>query len=86
MRIEFGHAAEKALGDLAADRRRLILDRLRRLAADPRDPMLDIAPLQGRSGVFRLRVGGFRVLYRIDPAADRILIEMIRSRGDVYKR
>jgi mRNA-degrading endonuclease RelE of RelBE toxin-antitoxin system len=40
----------------------------------------------GGSGVFRLRVGDYRVLYSIDETADRLTIELILGRGDVYKR
>ena len=42
--------------------------------------------MQGRQEVLRLRVGEFRVLFRLDAAEGIILIEMIRTRGDVYKR
>jgi len=33
-----------------------------------------------------LRVGDYRVLSSIDEVADTVKIELIRGRGDVYKR
>ena len=42
--------------------------------------------LTGSAGLFRLRVGDYRVLYSVDEAADTVAIELIRCRGDVYKR
>jgi mRNA-degrading endonuclease RelE of RelBE toxin-antitoxin system len=86
MRIEFTRAAERALDNVDANRRRLLLERIRVLAANPRDPSLDGRPMQGRQDVLRLRVGEHRVLFRLNTAERVIQIEMIRMRGDVYKR
>lgn len=54
------------------------------LANDMDDTGLDIKRLQGREG-YRLRIGGWRAIYRIE--ADRLLIEVINAgaRGDIYK-
>jgi len=86
MRIEFTRAAEKALDRVEPKRRRLILDRIRLLADNPQSPLLDVRTVQGREDVLRLRVGNYRVLFRSDVSEDVIRIEMIRTRGDVYKR
>ena len=86
MQIVFRRAAEKALERLPAARRRQIVGRIERLASGPAGRSLDIRPLEGGSGLFRLRVGDYRVLFSIDEAADRVTIELIRGRGDVYKR
>ena len=40
--------------------------------------------LQGVQGLFRLRVGDWRVVFSY-PAQDSILIEQIGPRGDIYK-
>ena len=38
------------------------------------------------SDVLRLRVGEYRVLFAIDAAEQILRVELIRTRGDVYKR
>jgi mRNA interferase RelE/StbE len=86
VRIVFRRAAEKALERLPAARRRQIIGRIERLASASTSRSLDIKPLEGGSGLFRLRVGDYRVLFSVDEAADRVTIELIRGRGDVYKR
>lgn len=45
----------------------------------------DIKKLQGHN-LYRLRVGAYRILYRIDEVIRVITIENIDNRGDVYKR
>ena len=48
-------------------------------------PKGDIKPLQGQfSGLFRLRVGGFRVIFNYMDAGT-VFIYDIGSRGDIYK-
>lgn len=53
-------------------------------AAIEKIPAGDIKPLKGSSGSYRLRVGGWRILFSY-PGDDIILIEKIGPRGDVYK-
>ena len=53
---------------------------LRKLEQEP--PQGDIKSLSGQEG-FRLRVGGYRVLFGIK--ADTIIITDIAPRGQVYK-
>lgn len=36
--------------------------------------------------LFRLRVGDFRVLFAVDVANQVLTVELVRPRGDVYKR
>jgi len=47
-------------------------------------PEGDITRLSGSSGYFRLRVGGYRALYRIEDNA--IFVTNIDPRGQVYKK
>jgi mRNA interferase RelE/StbE len=44
----------------------------------------DIRPVIGRKGYFRLRVGDFRALYRIETGA--VIVTNIDSRGQAYKK
>ena len=86
VKIVFRRAAEKSLDRIPADRRRQIVDRIARLSAGLQNHGLDVRPLAGRPGLFRLRVGDYRVLFSIDEAAEVVTIELIRTRGDVYTR
>lgn len=54
------------------------------LGDNPDDPRLDIKPLSGREG-YRLRVGGWRVLFTREDVVRVIAIEQIKPRGDAYK-
>ncbi len=42
--------------------------------------------LRGTEQLYRLRVGNYRVVYKVDPAAKRIIIQHIRRRRDVYRK
>ena len=47
---------------------------------------LDHKPLSGEfKGLFRLRVGDYRVIYSIDSSSKRINILLIGHRRDIYK-
>jgi mRNA interferase RelE/StbE len=52
------------------------------LAKEP--PEGDIRPVVGKQGYFRLRVGDFRALYRIEN--NTIFVTNIDPRGQVYKK
>jgi mRNA interferase RelE/StbE len=86
VQIVFRRAAEKALDRLPAARRHQIVGRIERLASGSASGGLDIKQLGGGFGLFRLRVGDYRVLFSVDTATDLVTIELIRGRGDVYKR
>lgn len=44
----------------------------------------DIRPMEGYpKNTYRLRVGGYRVVYSID--GDTIIVQKVGARGDIYK-
>lgn len=58
-----------------------IIRKIRALAGDPRPPgCLKLTDQEG----FRLRVGDYRILYRVDDASKRIHIYRVKHRKDVY--
>ena len=85
MKTVFTRAAEKSLMKLRADQRKRILSRIEAIAADPTSRALDVRPLAG-SDLFRLRVGDHRVLFSLDMTGGELTVELIRTRGDIYKR
>ncbi len=77
------HAIKVLLKMPEQDSRRVRGD-LEKLAEEPDRRDIDVARLRRRSG-FRLRVGGWRVIYERDDEAREIRILRIGPRGDVYK-
>jgi len=47
-------------------------------------PKGDIKPIKGHTNLYRLRVGGYRVIYSYED--NGIMIKNIGQRGQVYKR
>lgn len=81
MRLLYRKTALKALQRFDAATRGRILGRIAGLRKEP--PEGDIKPLVGRPGLYRLRVGDYRVVFQsVDSGID---ILDIGSRGDVYK-
>lgn len=48
-------------------------------------PQGNIKRLEGQDGLYRLRVGNFRVLYSISEDIVKIIVVNMGNRGDVYK-
>lgn len=63
--------------------RKRIMDSLVALTKIP--PEGDIKSLKGYSGLYRLRVGDFRVIYEVDHKERVVYVVAIGNRGDVYK-
>jgi mRNA-degrading endonuclease RelE of RelBE toxin-antitoxin system len=61
-----------------ADRTRL-MERPRAIAAAPDSQPPNVVPLVGRPGVFRVRQGGWRAMFRIEDA-DVVLIRVAHRR------
>lgn len=81
--IEFSKQAIKVLMKMDRRTSSRIKDKITLLAADPADPSLDTKALAGRANRFRLRVGGWRVIY--SDTGLILFVEKIGARGDVYK-
>ncbi|MBK6016216.1 type II toxin-antitoxin system RelE/ParE family toxin [Streptomyces sp. MBT53] len=62
-----------------------ILTALTRLGDDPYRDDADVKKLSGHDGLYRLRVGDFRLAYRIDDGRLIILVVKIGNRRDVYR-
>ena len=84
MKVVFTASARKALRRFPVDRRIQIVSRIEAVASGG-GHNLDVQRLAG-SNLRRLRVGGYRVLFAVDSANQILTVELIRTRGDVYKR
>lgn len=84
MKIAFAAAAAKTLARRIPEMdARRIRDKIGRLAADPTSPLHDVKPLVNRLGFRRLRVGDWRVIFRID--GDTLVVELVGHRKDIYR-
>jgi len=82
MKVSLHPIAEKYLNRLNTNDRDRIDDAIEGLEKEP--PEGDIRPVKGSPGFFRLRVGGYRLLFRINEKG--ILITHIDPRGQVYNK
>lgn len=78
MEISYARAAVKVINGMDRPTKQRIK------AAVEKIPDGDIKPLQGSKGTYRLRVGGWRILFSY-PTQDTVLIEKIGPRGEIYK-
>ncbi|MGH6953976.1 MAG: type II toxin-antitoxin system RelE family toxin [Alphaproteobacteria bacterium] len=62
-----------------------ILTRLERIAKDPFARDVNIKPLKGLRGVYRLRLGTWRVSYLVDRKRREIDVFEVAPRGGAYR-
>ncbi|MBF0459790.1 MAG: type II toxin-antitoxin system RelE/ParE family toxin [Magnetococcales bacterium] len=82
--IQIRREAKRKLQTLPVNDRLRITEKIMELGRDPDDASLDVKPLIN-SPFWRLRVGGWRVVYDRQDELRIITVERVRSRGDVYK-
>ena len=76
--------ADRALKKLGRVDRIRIAEKIQKLGDNPDDPSLDVKCLEGEP-YWRLRVGGWRVIFDRQDEVRIIAIEKIKPRGDAYK-
>jgi mRNA interferase RelE/StbE len=82
-RIAFTPAAQRQLAALDPPTRRRIAHRIEALGANPRAPGAEM--LAGGAGELRIRIGDWRVIYRVQDDELLILVIKIGHRSDVYR-
>ena len=82
-RVEYSRQAAKTLMRIDAATSARIRSKVRQLADDPSSLSNNILPMNGGEGLFRLRVGDWRVVY----TETLVIVSVIRigPRGDVYE-
>jgi mRNA interferase RelE/StbE len=81
--VTFARSARKELANLPIDTGRRVLERVRALIDEPRPT--GCRKIRGTEGAWRLRVGDYRVIYRVDDAARTVDVVAVRHRRDVYR-
>ncbi|MFE1767464.1 type II toxin-antitoxin system RelE/ParE family toxin [Streptomyces angustmyceticus] len=83
--FRFTAAAQRQLRAIDRPAAMRILAALTALGDDPYREDADIKKLTGPSGLYRLRVGSYRVAYRVEDGELLILVVKIGDRRDVYR-
>lgn len=81
--ITFTKDAAKALHRMPANTARIIRAKIDQYVADPASLANNVKALKGEEGVYRLRVGDWRVLFT--ESGEVLAILKIAPRGDVYE-
>ena len=82
-RILISKKALKELQSLPVKERELVKDRISKLAYFPL-VRLDVQKLRGYENIYRLRVGGYRVLFEYEKTEKIVRILKIGKRENVY--
>ena len=83
-RLEFTPAAKRQLDAIPHTAFHRIQARLLSLAGNPRPHGVEM--LAGHERFLRLRVGDYRVVYRVDDEEFVVLVAKVGHRRDVYRR
>ena len=81
-RLEVSHTAHRQIRRLPAQTQERVNRAIARLADDPRPA--GAKKLTAREG-YRVRVGDYRILYRIDDKAQAVVVYRVMGRADVYR-
>ena len=81
--ITFARPARKELESLSANLVGRIFPKIEALAQNPRPP--GCRKIQGSEGLWRIRVGAYRVIYRISEEESVIDIVAVRHRSQAYR-
>ncbi|MEU9880497.1 type II toxin-antitoxin system RelE family toxin [Streptomyces phaeochromogenes] len=83
--FRFTATAQRQLRTIDRTSAMRILTALTRLGDDPYREDADVKKLAEQEGLYRLRVGDFRVAYQIDNGQLIILVVKVGNRRDVYR-
>ncbi|RAJ62532.1 mRNA-degrading endonuclease RelE of RelBE toxin-antitoxin system [Streptomyces sp. Amel2xB2] len=83
--FRFTAAAQRQIRAIDRPEAMRILTALTALGDDPYREDADIKKLTGPSGLYRLRVGNYRVAYQIDDGELVVLVVKVGDRRDVYR-
>ncbi|MBI4478582.1 MAG: type II toxin-antitoxin system RelE/ParE family toxin [Acidobacteria bacterium] len=82
-KVTFKPSVEKDLAHLSRELVLRITKRIELLKARPLPRQA--LKLEGSEGLYRLRVGDYRIIYGIDSRVEQIVIHHIRHRREVYR-
>ncbi|MFE7804875.1 type II toxin-antitoxin system RelE/ParE family toxin [Streptomyces sp. NPDC057430] len=83
--FRFTTAAQRQLRAISRPDAMRILTALTALGDDPYRQDADVKKLTGPSGLYRLRIGGYRIAYLINDGELVVLVVKVGDRRDVYR-
>jgi mRNA interferase RelE/StbE len=83
-RILLHKRADKFLRELKSEERKRIVDKLKQLEDFPA-ARLDIVKIAGEENTFRLRIGNYRVLFKVYGQEKIIVIVKLDTRKKIYR-
>ncbi|MGO9674237.1 MAG: type II toxin-antitoxin system RelE family toxin [Methylocella sp.] len=81
-RIAYSKDALKTLGRMPVNTAKLIRSKIEQYAADPATQASNATALKGQNGIWRLRVGDWRVLF--SETSEVIAVIKVAPRGGAY--
>lgn len=82
-RLEIAPAARREIKKLARDMQGRILEAIERLSEQPRP--LGVKKLQTKKDLYRVRIGVYRIVYRVDERELLIRVDRVRHRREAYR-
>jgi mRNA interferase RelE/StbE len=82
-RVSFKASADKALDRLPKSIQIRTIEKAIALADDPRPP--GAVKLAGGSGLWRIRIGDYRMAYLIDDRRQTVNIRIVAHRREIYR-
>lgn len=83
--FRFTTAAQRQIRAIDRPEAMRVLTALTALGDDPYREDADIKKLAGPSGLYRLRVGNYRVAYQVNDGELVVLVVKVGNRRDVYR-
>ncbi len=81
--IDFLRTARKELASLPQSIQKRIASEIEALKTNPRPP--GVKALKSGEGRLRLRVGDYRIIYRVDDAQKGVLVVKVGPRRNIYR-
>lgn len=82
-RIEFARKAARQFQNLPAAVQKRLKPKIDALAHNPRPR--GVKKLEGETDVYRIRVGGYRIIYQVQDKALIVLVVKLGDRKEIYK-
>lgn len=81
--VQYAPAARRRLRKLDKTEQRRLVTEIDRLTGDPRPATCK--KLAGHESLWRVRVGSWRIVYRVDDRALAVVVLIIGHRRDIYR-
>ncbi|RLA06098.1 MAG: type II toxin-antitoxin system RelE/ParE family toxin [Gammaproteobacteria bacterium] len=84
-KINLLRSVKKDFKKISKDKHGILLEAIERLTLNP-FPENKFKKLIGKDDSYRLRIGNYRILYKVNNMVEIITVYRVRHRKDVYKK